>query len=103
PQVAAELYTWGGWLPALRGVASAPGFESYLQHFPQFRSFVSLLPSENQQTLPPVPFQTFLLDRITAADDAAMRGLLSPRDTLERLEREVNEERARQRSLGADD
>lgn len=102
PQVAAELYTWGGWLPALRGVASAPVFEGYLQHFPQFRSFVSLLPSENQQTLPPVPFQTFLLDRITAADDAVMRGVLPPRAALERLEREVAEERERQRSVGAE-
>jgi multiple sugar transport system substrate-binding protein len=103
PDAAAELYTWGGWLPALRGVAKAAPFERYLERYPQFRKFVELLPSENQQTVPPVPFQTFLLDRITAADDSAMRGLLSPRAALERLEREVAEERQRQRSLGSDE
>jgi multiple sugar transport system substrate-binding protein len=103
PRAAAELYTWGGWLPGVRGVAAAPAFVDYLHHYPQFQSFIELLPSENQQTLPPVAFQTFLLDRIRAADEGAARGLLTPRAALERLEREVNEERARQRSVGADE
>jgi multiple sugar transport system substrate-binding protein len=96
---AAELYTWGGWLPGLSSVADAPAFQQYLQKYPQFRAFVQLLPSKNQQTLPPVPFQTFLLDRIGAADEATMRGLLTPRAALGRLEREVSDERERLRSL----
>lgn len=103
PNAAAELYTWGGWLPPLSGVAEAPAFRRYLERYPAFRAFVELLPSQNQQTLPPVPFQTFLLDRIKAADDAAMRGLLSPQAALERLEREVRDERQRQHSVGADE
>jgi multiple sugar transport system substrate-binding protein len=102
-RASAELYTWGGWLPGLRGVAEAPAFQEYLRRYPQFRAFVELLPSQNQHTLPPVPFQTFLLDRIGAADESTMRGLLSPQAALDRLEREVSEERQRQRSLGADE
>lgn len=103
PSAAAELYTWGGWLPALRGVTQAEAFQQYLQRYPQFGAFVELLPSQNQQTLPPVPFQTFLLDRISAAEDSTKRNLLTPRAALTRLEREVSEERQRQKSVGADE
>jgi len=100
PAVAAEFYTWGGWLPALPAVARAPAYERYLERYPQFRTFVELMPSEHLVTVPPVPFQTYLLDRIEAADQAAARGALTPAESLARLAREIDQERARRRELG---
>ncbi|HVJ15778.1 MAG TPA: ABC transporter substrate-binding protein [Polyangiaceae bacterium] len=100
PAAAAELYTWGGWLPALPAVASAPAYQRYLERFPQFRTFLELMPSEHLVTVPPVPFQTYLLDRIEAADQAAARGALTPAAALQRLSGEIDEERARRKELG---
>jgi multiple sugar transport system substrate-binding protein len=100
PERAAELFSWGGWLPGLKSVAQAAAFRAYLRKYPQLGSFLELLPSPHLQTLPPVPFQTFVLDRIVSADDAASRGDLSPPAALGRLEVEVSEEQARRRSLG---
>jgi multiple sugar transport system substrate-binding protein len=100
PLAAAELYTWGGWLPALPAVASAPAYQRYLARYPQFRTFLELMPSEHLSTLPPVPFQTYLLDRIEAADQAAARGALTPSAALERLSSEIADERARRKELG---
>ena len=36
------------------------------------------------QSDPPVPYQVYLVDRITQADDAAMRGSVTPEEALER-------------------
>ncbi len=100
PQQAAELHTWGGWLPALKSVAGAGAFTSYVRKYPQLSSFIELLQSPHVQTPPPVPYQTFLLDRIGAAAQSAGRGDLSAEAALERLAREVQEEQARRRNLG---
>jgi multiple sugar transport system substrate-binding protein len=100
PEVAAELYTWGGWLPGLQSVSQAKAFRAYVKRYPQLASFLELLPSPHLQTLPPVPFQTYLVDRIGAADQSASRGDSSAVAALERLSREMAEEQARRRSLG---
>jgi multiple sugar transport system substrate-binding protein len=100
PVAAAELYTWGGWLPALPAVAQAPAYQRYLERYPQFRTFLELMPSEHLDTVPPVPFQTYLLDRIEAADQAAARGALAPAAALTRLAQEIAQERARRKELG---
>jgi multiple sugar transport system substrate-binding protein len=100
PEVAAEFYTWGGWLPSLPAVAAAPAYQRYLERYPQFRTFLELMPSEHLATLPPVPFQTYLLDRIESADQAAGRGTLTPSAALQRLTREIDDERARRKELG---
>ncbi len=100
PAAAAEFYTWGGWLPALPAVARAPAYQRYLERYPQFRTFLDLMPSEHLATVPPVPFQTYLLDRIEAADQAAARGALAPSAALGRLAQEIEQERARRKELG---
>ena len=99
-QQAAELHTWGGWLPGVRRVAEAAAFQAYVQRYPQLAGFMRVLPSPALQTAPPVPFQTYLLDRVGAADQNASRGMLSPQAALAQLEREVQDERARRRNLG---
>jgi multiple sugar transport system substrate-binding protein len=103
PERAAEFYTWGGWLPMCPAVAEAPKYRQYVQRYPQFKTFLDVLPSENIQPTPPVPYQVYLWDRITQADDAAQRGTLSPRAALERLEEEIAQEIAMRRRFGYDD
>ncbi len=100
PERAAEFYTWGGWLPISPAVARAEAYQRYLARYPQFRTFLELMPSKNLETVPPVAFQTYLLDRISAADQSASRGALSPAAALQRLAREMADERARRKELG---
>lgn len=103
PERAAELYTWGGWLPSFPAVANAPAFQNYLQKYPQFRKFVELMPSENWDAAAPVPYQIYLADREGAADQLAARGVLEPSAALAALQRQVEEEIARRRKLGFND
>lgn len=100
PNRAAEFYTWGGWLPMSSAVANAPRYREYVKKHPQFKTFLDLLPSENLQPMPPVPYQMFLWDRITEADDAAMRGSLTPKQALDRVQHEINRELATRKESG---
>jgi len=100
PERAAEFYTWGGWLPLCPAVASAPKFQEYIHQYPQFKTFLDMLPSEYLQPAPPVPYQVYLWDRIIQTDDAAQRGSLTPQAALERLEKEVAREVAARREFG---
>ena len=100
PERAAEFYTWGGWLPLSPAITNAPVYREYVRNNPQFATFLEVLPSENAQPVPPVPYQVYLWDRIIQADDAAMRGSLTPRQALDRLEREIAEEVASRREFG---
>jgi multiple sugar transport system substrate-binding protein len=97
PERAAEFYTWGGWLPIFQSIADAPKYRAFVQKYPQFKTFLDVLPSENLQPTPPVPYQTYLWDRIIQADQAAQRGTLTPEAALVRLEQEVARELARSR------
>lgn len=100
PERAAEFYLWGGWLPLSPAVANAPAFQAYLKQYPQFRTFLEIMPSENLQSIPPVPYQLYLDDRIHWTEDMAARGALTPAQALAQLERDVNRERARRREMG---
>jgi len=100
PERAAEFYTWGGWLPLSRRIAQAPIYQDYLKKYPQFRTFLDVLPSENIQVTPPVPFQVFLWDMVGRADDFAMRGTKTPKQALEDLEREMQQEIAKRKRFG---
>ena len=99
PERAAAFHTWGGWLPALSSVAKSKTYQDYLARYPSFRVFVDLLSSDNLAAPAPIPYQVFLADRITATDQAAMRGLVTPTDALRDLVRQVDEERQRRRVL----
>lgn len=100
PERAAEFYTWGGWLPLSPAVADAPLFQQYVEKHSQFKTFLDMLSSPNLQPTPPVPYQVYLWDRITQADDAAQRGILSPQAAIERLVEEVGHEVDSRRRLG---
>ncbi|MCC7264443.1 MAG: extracellular solute-binding protein [Candidatus Latescibacteria bacterium] len=100
PERAAEFYTWGGWLPFTRLVAESPIYRAYVQKYPQFATFLEVLPSAQIKPTPPVPYQVFLWDMLQRADDYAMRGMKTPEQALQDLEREVAQEVARRRRLG---
>jgi multiple sugar transport system substrate-binding protein len=103
PERAAEFYTWGGWLPLNAAIAEAPKYREFVRKNPQFQTFLDLLPSENIQPTPPVPYQVYLWDRIIEADAAAQRGTLTPEAALERLQREISREIATRRKSGYKD
>lgn len=103
PERAAEFYAWGGWLPMSPAIAEAPKYREYIKKNPQFQTFLDILPSENLQPTPPVPFQIYLWDRITWASDAVQRGSLTPEHALEGLERDIAREIATRRAFGYDD
>jgi len=100
PERAAEFFPWYGWMPLFPKSAQSPVYEAWLRTAPQYRTFLRVAQSEHIVTTPPVPFQLYLMDRITRADDLAMRGTLTPRQALEHLEADVAQERARRTDLG---
>jgi multiple sugar transport system substrate-binding protein len=100
PDRAAEFYTWGGWLPLNPAIAEAPIYRKYVEDHPQFQTFLDLMPSDNMQPLPQVPYQVYLFDRIIRTDDSAMRGTLTPKEALDRLEKEVADEVASRQAVG---
>lgn len=100
PEVAAEFYTWGGWLPLTPAVAESPIYRAYIQAHPQFQTFVDLMSSANIQTLPPVPYQQFLGDEIGKMEDIAARGTVSPAQALKDLSNRIEAEVRRRRDLG---
>lgn len=100
PERAASFYIWGGWLPITDAIANAPVYQAYLRKFPTFRTFIDLLPSENLEPPPPVPYQAILSDQIVRTQDRVLRGTVAPDVGLRQLEAEIARERARRRELG---
>ncbi len=97
---AASLYTRGGWLPLNNRIAEAPDYQKYLRENPEFGTFVKVLASQDLVGNPPVPTQTFIMDRANRSEDFAIRGTWSPRQAVEELEKAVVEEQERRRRLG---
>lgn len=81
-------------------VAKAPAYKKYLKEHPQFQTFVDMMPSENIDVLPPVAYQTFLLDQIGKAEDSAVRGTVAASQAIESLSKTIKEEEDRRRRLG---
>ena len=102
PEQAAKYTTWFGWLPSSPRMAKSVDYQAFLHHYPAYQTFVALAASPNLVTTPPVPYQLFLLDRISAVDDLAARGALSPAQALATLEQDTARERARRKELGYD-
>lgn len=100
PERAAEFYTMGGWLPLSPAIARAPKYQAYIQKYPQFATFLKVLPSENIQPLPPVPYQVFLMDSIKRAEEAAVRGTLTPEQALDQMDHDLAVERKRRKDIG---
>jgi multiple sugar transport system substrate-binding protein len=103
PERAAKFQAAFGWLPTSPQMAGSPDYQAYLRKFPQYRTFVSLAASNNIATVPPVPYQLFLMDHVQTADDLAGRGTLTPEEALHKLEGDVAAERALRKELGYDD
>jgi multiple sugar transport system substrate-binding protein len=100
PERSAEFFPWYGWMPLFPQSAKAPVYEAWLQTVPQYRTFLRVAESENIVTTPPVPYQLYLMDRVSRADDLAMRGTLTPKQALEQLEADLAQERSRRKELG---
>lgn len=100
PNRAAAFYTKGGWLPLWPEVTNAPVYQEYIRKNPEYATFVKMLASPNLAPVPPVPYQVFLFDQILRAEDRAARGILTPQQALDNLERELTKELARRRELG---
>ncbi len=100
PERAAEFYTMGGWLPLSPAIALAPKYQEYVRKYPQFKTFLDILPSPYIQPLPPVPYQVFMMDGIKRAEEAAVRGTLTPRAALTKLDRDLAKERRRRAEIG---
>lgn len=100
PEVAAEFYTLGGWLPLTPAVAGSPIYRKYVADHPQFQTFVDLMSSKEIQVLPPVPYQQFLGDEIAKMEDRAARGTVSPAQALRELAAKLDAELRRRKALG---
>jgi multiple sugar transport system substrate-binding protein len=100
PNTAAMPFALMAQMPPSSGVAESPAYAKYLKENPMFAKFVEMLPSPNIHPLPPVAIQQFLNDKIASAEDSALRGSISPKASLEKAQREINEELERRRTLG---
>jgi multiple sugar transport system substrate-binding protein len=99
PEVAAEFYTWGGWMPPTPAIAAAPSYQAYVAKYPQFRTFLDILPSANLQVPPPVPWQVLLMDKLKLGENAVIEGRRTPRQALDELAAAVAQElRRRERT-----
>jgi len=103
PEVAAEFYVWGGWLPPSDAVARAPIYQDYMRKHPQFRTFVEAISSPNIRAQPPVAYQVFVNDAITKLEDQALRGEISPGQAVSQLRTKVDQEVLRRKRLGYDE
>lgn len=102
PEQAAKYNVSFGWLPSSVQMAQSPDYQAFLHRYPQYQTFVDLAASPNIITTPPVPYQLFLMDRISAVDDLASREALTPAQALGKLEDDTARERARRKGLSYD-
>ena len=104
PERAAKFYTMGGWLPLTTKVANAKYYQDYLHKYPQFKTFLDILPSENIQTLPPVPYQTYFSDMMNLSAERALRGEptpeLTPEQALDEFQIKIDAEMAKRKRVG---
>jgi multiple sugar transport system substrate-binding protein len=90
--VAAEMVTWGGWIPASPSLTRQPAYEKYLRENPRFQTFLDVVASPNVRITPVIPVQAYYWDRLQAAEDAALRMQKTPRQALDDVTYEVQRE-----------
>lgn len=100
PERAAEFFTWGGWLPMTRDTGEAPAFREYVKTYPQFQTFLDLLPSENLEPMPPVTYQVFVGDAFSRMNEALVRGSKTPEEAVAFFRDEIEGELERRDRLG---
>lgn len=89
---AAEIATWGGWIPPSPAITQQPAYQTYLEQNPHFRPFLQIAASPNVRVTPVIPVQAFYWDRLTAAEDAALRMQQTPQQALDQVTYEVQRE-----------
>lgn len=100
PERSATFYNYGGWLPLSPRVANSPIYQAWLRENPQFQAFLDILSSENVRSKPTIANLQFLIDQVSRAEDRAIRGLLTPAQALDELERTFREESLKRKELG---
>ena len=92
PDEGAKIMNIGGWLPAFRAVRDSKTYQNWLKKNPLQYTFVNMLESDNIIYFPPVPYQLFVSDKLTYYYDLAMRGKITPKQALDRMESDINRE-----------
>lgn len=92
PEQAAAFYTHAGWLPPSSQIAETEEYRNFVRLNPCFQTFIDILASPNIEPPPPVPFQLLLFDRLKHLEESVMRGVLTPRQALKELEKDMQEE-----------
>ncbi|MEZ0326665.1 MAG: ABC transporter substrate-binding protein [Fimbriimonas sp.] len=103
PDRAATFYNMGGWLPYSPAVANSPTFQKWLKANPQFQAFIDILGSPNCKAAPPIANVQYLNDLIRRAEDEAVRGIVTPKQALQKIDSKFKEEQAKRRALGYDE
>lgn len=86
----AKIFEWGAWMPLDREqkIWEQPTSVAYLQQFPQFNTFRNIL-MQQQWTIMQTVVDSFLFDRLTAANDYARLLQKSPEQALNDAASEV--------------
>jgi multiple sugar transport system substrate-binding protein len=103
PEPAAKFQADMCWLPTSPQMAAAPDYQAFLEKYPKYMTFVKIAASPNLVTIPPIPDQEFLQDRINVAGDLAERGAKTPKEALRALARDAAREADHRRELGYGD
>ncbi len=102
PDEGAKVMKVGGWLPSFRAVRDSEIYQEWLDENPTQRAFVDMMESDNIIYFPPVPYQLYIFDRLNYYYDKCIRGRLKPREALQKLEEDVQEEIARRKKFKLD-
>lgn len=94
PEAPSEMVK-DGILPLFPDVIKSRTFQKYVDSHPQFKTFADVLPSENLEPTPPVPYQNYLTDRMGEITDRAKLGIITPRQAVDALQKLVYEQEAK--------
>jgi multiple sugar transport system substrate-binding protein len=91
-----------GWLPEDPYIAASKSYQDYMRKFPKYKVFVDLMKSPNLEIPPEGPLQGFTVDEFGKAEDAVLRGTMSPEQGIHQIEQHLADEQQRRRDLGED-
>jgi multiple sugar transport system substrate-binding protein len=92
PAIGAGTMVTGGWVPVGRSIVAQPAYQAWLKKNPVVGPFVEMMDSPNAWTLPSVPVQDYFARRFISTVDYAMWGLQTPREALEKMNRDMERE-----------
>ncbi|MGN7165554.1 ABC transporter substrate-binding protein [Paenibacillus cellulositrophicus] len=92
---AAQMLTKGGWIPPSPKITEKQAYQDFMNEIPARKTFVDLLGSPNAKITPVIPVQQYYWDRAAKAEESVMTGNKDPKQALENLQKEVEEEIAK--------